>query len=163
MSYYNKTVDQIMVPINDCPVVREADIVAEAIDTMRRFMHILDGTWFGFQAALVLNSRDKLVGLLTLRGLLRAFQLQQIQDHLLKSDAIGLFFPNKFNDNMQIVVRDIMRPIKTAALNRQSSVFEAVQIMVRKNVNLLPVMDKERMVGMVRPIDLFWVVGEMLD
>ncbi len=160
---YRQTVENIMVPVHDFPVVEEDDVVAEAVRVMRQFFHQRDGTWYGFQAALVLDRREHLVGVLTLRGLLRAFQLQAIQDHLLKSDATGLFFLRKFNDNLEIVVRDIMRPINLITVSVGSSVFEALRKMVKYKINLLPVMDGSRLAGMVRTIDVFWVIGELLD
>ncbi|SFR07920.1 CBS domain-containing protein [Desulfoscipio geothermicus] len=158
-----QTVENIMVPLHHFPLVREDDVVAEAIRVMRHFFHRQDGTWYGFQAALVLNQKDQLVGLLTLRGLLRAFQLQAIQDHLLKGDATGLFFMGKFNDSLEIVVRDIMRPINLITVQKGSSVFEVIRKMHKWKISLLPVMDGGELVGMVRTIDVFWIVGELLD
>lgn len=160
---YGQTVENIIVPVHEFPIVREQNVVAEAVQVMRQFFHQRDGTWFGFQAALVLNRKDRLVGLITLRGLLRAFQLQAIQDHLLKNDATGLFFLNKFNDNLEIVVRDIMRPINLITVQKGSSIFEAVWKMVKRKISLLPVMDGDQLVGMIRTIDVFWVIGELLD
>lgn len=159
---FSQKIENIMVPVDDLPIVSEDDLVAQAVEEMRHFFHRQDGTWFGFQAALVTDQKSRLVGLLTLRGLLRAFKLRAIQDHLLTSDAEGFFFPASFNDNLDILVRDIMRPIGLITVNREDNAFEAVRKMVGGKINLLPVFDDDELVGMVRTIDVFWIVGELL-
>ncbi|WP_027364500.1 CBS domain-containing protein [Desulfotruncus alcoholivorax] len=160
---YRLTAEKIMVPVGELPLVRDRDVVAEVVREMRNFFHQRDGTWYGFQAALVLDGKDRLTGILTIRGLLRAFKLQVIQDHLLKSDATGLFFLNKFNENMEITVRDIMRPLNWISVQKDSSVFEVIRKMNNYKIGLLPVLDGDRLVGVIRTIDVFWVIGELLD
>jgi len=158
----NQKIENIMVSVDNLPVIRNDYPVARAVEVMRQFSHRQDGTWFGFQAALVTDLNGGLVGLLTLRGLLRAFKLRAVQEHLLTSDAEGFFLPAGFNDNLDILVRDIMRPIGLVTVGSKDSVFEAVRKMVGNKINLLPVVDNEQLVGMVRTIDVFWVVGELL-
>lgn len=160
---YRQTAEKIMVPVGELPLVRDRDIVGEVVGEMRNFFHQRDGTWYGLQAALVLDSKDRLAGILTIRGFLRAFKLQVIQDHLLKSDATGLFFLNKFNENMEITVRDIMRPINLISVQKDSSVFEVIRKMNNYKIGLLPVLDGDLLVGVIRTIDVFWLIGELLD
>lgn len=160
---YSQKIENIMVPVHEFPVVRENLLVAEAVQEMRHFFHQCDGTWFGFQATLVLDDREQLVGLLTLRGLLQAFKLRAIQDHLLTSDAEAFFLPGSSNRHMEITVGEIMRPIGSITVQRNDNVFIAVRQMVEKKINLLPVLEGDELVGMVRTIDMFWIIGELLD
>ncbi|TYO92310.1 CBS domain protein [Desulfallas thermosapovorans DSM 6562] len=152
-----------MVPVDDFPVIREDYVVAEAVKIMRQFFHQQDGTWFGFQAALVLDANEQLVGLLTLRRLLQAFKLRAIQDHLLTSYAEVFFMPGGSHQHMEITVKEIMRPIGAITVQKDDNIFKAVRQMVERKINLLPVLEGSELVGMVRTIDMFWIIGELLD
>ncbi len=156
-------VKNIMVPIGEYPVIRENAAVAEAIKALGSSFHERGGIWYGFQSLLVLSGRNRLVGILTLRGLLKAFERKAVYDHLLKGDPEGLMFVKPFGGGMEITVKDIMRPLRLVTIGHNSSILEAIEIVCRKKVNSLPVMDGKRLVGIVRTIDLFWSVGELLD
>lgn len=161
--YAGKKVRDIMVPISEYPVIYEDTPVSEAVSVMRESFHQKDGTWYGFQSVLVVNGRGKLVGILTLRGFLKAFKIQAILDHFLKGDPEGLIFLPRFYNNMEIVTKDIMRPLNLVTVQADSDIFEAIVVMVEGKINSLPVISGTELVGVVRTIDLFWTVGEFLD
>lgn len=161
--YGNKKVRDYMVPLDEYPVIHEDTTVAGAVAMMRDYFHQKDGTWYGFQSMLVVNRREELVGILTLRGLLKAFKIRAVLDHLLKGDPMGLFFLPRFHASHEITVKDIMRPLRLITVQAGSDIFEAIITMVKWNINSLPVMSGRELVGIVRTIDLFWVVGEFLD
>ncbi|KJS00864.1 MAG: hypothetical protein VR68_06100 [Peptococcaceae bacterium BRH_c4a] len=156
-------VKNVMVPIGEYPVIREDAVVAEALCALGGSFHERGGTWYGFQSLLVLSNRNRLIGILTLRGLLKAFEKRAVYDHLLKGDPEGLMFVKPFRGGLEITVRDIMRPLRLITIGQDSSILEAIKIVCRKKVNSLPVMDGKRLVGIVRTIDLFWSVGELLE
>lgn len=156
-------VRDLMVPVKEHPVIYEDAPVAEATRELRSSFHEKDGTWYGFQSLLVLDRKERLVGILTLRGLLKAFKIQALYDHLLKGDPSGIMFIKPFSNSLEITVKDIMRPLKLVTVQQDSSILEAVQIICRKKVNSLPVMDDHKLVGIVRTLDLFWSVGELLE
>ena len=157
--YENKKVRDIMVPISEYPVISEDTPVSGAVRIMREYFHQKDGTWYGFQSVLVVNGRDKLVGILTLRGFLKALKLQAVLDHLLKGDSEGLIFM----PSLEILTRDIMRPLKLVTVQADSDIFRAMVVMVESSINSLPVLAGRDLVGVVRTIDMFWAVGEFLD
>lgn len=161
--YANKSVRDIMVPISEYPVIREDTPVSEAVRIMSESFHQKDGTWYGFQSVLVVSRRKKLVGILTLRGFLKAMKLRAVLDDMMKEDNEGLFFLPGFNNGLEIVTKDIMRPINLITVQADSNIFEAIVVMVEGQVNSLPVMSGRDLVGVVRTIDLFWAVGEYLD
>jgi len=158
----SQKIETIMVSVDNLPIIYNDYLVAQAVAVLRQFSHRQDGTWYGFQAALVTEPTGHLVGLLTLRGLLRAFKIRAIQEHLLTSDAEVFFLPAGGNDNLDILVQDIMRPIGLVTVSSKDNVFEAVRKMVKHKINLLPVVDDGHLVGMVRTIDVFWIVGELI-
>ena len=161
--YRDKKVTDVMVPISEYPVIHKDTNVAQAFGVMREFFHQKEGTWYGFQSVLVVNNKDELVGLLTLRSLLKAFKLRSMLEHLLKSDPAGLFFMPGLCNSLDICAKDIMRPLNLITVQGQSDIFEAILVMVKKKINTLPVFDGNELVGIVRTIDLFWTVGEFLD
>ncbi|SFG01725.1 CBS domain-containing protein [Desulfotomaculum arcticum] len=161
--YDNKRVRDYMVPVKEYPVIYEDYTAAEAFSIMRESFHQKDGTWYGFQSLLVINDREELVGILTLRSLLKAFKIQAMLDHLLKGDPMGLFFMPRFHNSLQIVTKDIMRPLSLITVQEDCVIFEAIVTMVKWKINSLPVMSGKELVGIVRTIDLFWSVGEFLE
>lgn len=161
--YAGKKVRDIMVPISEYPVIYEDTPVSEAVGIMRDSFHQKDGTWYGFQSVLVINNREKLVGILTLRGFLKAFKIQAVLDHCLKGDPEGLIFMPRFYNGMEILTKDIMRPLNLVTVQADSDIFEAIVATVEGKINSLPVFSGTELVGVVRTIDLFWAVGEFLD
>ena len=161
--YESRRVKDLMVPVNEYPVIHEDTTVAEAVNLIRETFHRKDGTWYGFQSMFVVDEEEVLVGILTLRGLLKAFKIQAVLDHLLKGDPVGLFFMPRFYNSLEITARDIMRPINLVTVQENSSIFEAIVLMVKSRINSLPVMSGDKPVGIIRTIDLFWTVGEFLD
>lgn len=158
-----RLVRDIMVPIEEYPVVSEDATVAEAIARLRDSLHQKDGTWYGFQSLMVLNNNEELVGILTLKGLMVALQMREFIEHILKGDPTGLFFAPHLISDLRINVRKIMRPLDLITVQEDASVMEALLIIVKKNINSLPVMAGKKPVGVVRTIDLFWLVGELLE
>ena len=158
-----RLVRDIMVPIEEYPVVYENAMVIEAIHALRDSFHQKDGTWYGFQSLIVLDKNDKLVGLLTLRGLLVALKMREFVEHILKGDPTGLFFAPHLQGDLRINVRKIMRPINLLTAQEDDTIMEALLTIVKYNINSLPVLAGTKPVGVVRTIDLFWFVGELLD
>ncbi|MFZ5595717.1 MAG: CBS domain-containing protein [Bacillota bacterium] len=156
-------VKDVMVPVEEYPVIGDDAAVIDAVRELGSSFHEKDGTWYGFQSLLVVGQGGGLVGILTLRGLLKAIKLHMVYDHLTSGDSDGLMFFKPFRSGMDITVRDIMRPLKMVTVQQDSSILEAVQIVCRKKVNSLPVMDGKKLVGIVRTIDLFWSVGELME
>lgn len=157
----NRLVRDVMVPIEEYPVVDENATIMEAARTLREFFHQKDGTWYGFQSLLVLNKKGELVGLITLKSFLYALQMRDFLEHMLKGDPEGLFFtPHLFGD---FNVQKIMRPIDLITIQEDAPLMEALLVIVKKNINSLPVLAGSKPVGIVRTIDLFWLVGELME
>lgn len=157
-----RRVRDIMVPIEEYPVVSEDTMVLEAIKTLRESFHLKDGTWYGFQSLIVLNKKEELVGILTLKSLLLALQMREFVEHILKGDPTALFFEPKLGGDLRINVSKIMRPFNMN-VQEEATIMEALLIIIKNNINSLPVLSGTRPVGVLRTIDLFWFVGELLD
>ncbi|ACV61900.1 putative signal transduction protein with CBS domains [Desulfofarcimen acetoxidans DSM 771] len=157
------TVQSIMIPKEDYPVIKQDALVVEAINTLSVFFHQKDGTWFGFQSLLVINNKGIPIGILTLRSLLKALKMKAGGEQLTKNRSFSDFYFAHYLDDASITVKEIMRPINMVTVQKDESVFEALLLVVKRRVNSLPVMDKKQLVGIVRTIDLFWSLGELLE
>lgn len=158
-------VREVMVPAGEFPAVYDdADIISVFRILHEHFQRKEgEGTWAGFQSALVYNRQGRALGILTLRGLLRALQLQDLLESLLKSDPAGLFFLPGCWQRQFIAVREVMRPIGVAYVQEDAALWEAVLVMLKKKVNSVPVLSGDELCGVVRIIDIFWLIGEILD
>lgn len=156
-------VREIMVPAKEFPSLSEDTDIASAFRLLHDHFYSKDGTWIGFQSALVYDKQQRAVGILTLRGLLKALHLQAFLDELLKCDPMGLsFLPEHWNKQF-ITVKEVMRPVETTCINEDAALWEAALLMLKKKVNSIPVMTGNHLCGIVRTIDLFWLIGEILE
>jgi predicted transcriptional regulator len=57
---------------------------------------------------------------------------------------------------------DVMRPIE-AILDAEDHVMKAIQEMVFLDVNLIPVLQEGQLVGVVRSVDVFHYLAQLLD
>ncbi|GBF33541.1 CBS domain containing protein [Desulfocucumis palustris] len=158
-----RLVRNIMVPVEEYPMVEEGASVLEAVWKIRESFHRKDGTWYGFQSLMVINDRGELVGILTLKSLLVALRLREFMDHILNGDPTGLFFTPHLIKDSKITVRKIMRPLSVITVQEDATIMEALLIILKNNINSLPVLSGTKPVGVVRTLDLFWFVGELLD
>ena len=158
-----KTVESVMVLKDDYPVVYQDVLVSRAIDALRTSFHKKDGTWFGFQSLVVINKKEIPVGILTLRGLLKALKIKASREKILKDRFLSDFYFNHYIEDSFITVKDIMRPINLVAVQKDCSILEAALIIISKKINSLPVLDGKVLIGIVRTIDLFWSIGELLE
>lgn len=158
-----RTVREIMVPIAAYPKVYEDAPLSEVIDLLREYTLPERGAWHGYQSVLVYDRRGTLVGLLTLRGLLRLVRLRHLEKDLRATGASwGAFYWQRHRETRGVRVRDIMRPVRAVTVTAGDTVLKAALIMLWRHFNSLPVVENGHVVGMVRLLDVFWVLGELL-
>ncbi len=156
-----KTAGDIMVPIDDYCTVSEDATLHEAIKVLRSSFHRDKRAWYGHRSVVVLGRGGELVGILSLRDILKAAGLRQEDDDPdFKAESWGWYYVNRLRTQAKIRVRDIMRPLAVATVNDGDSVAEVALALLKHRVNSLPVLKKGRLVGMVRTLDVFMVVGE---
>jgi len=156
-------VKEIMVPIEDYATISEDATLKEAIATLRASFHREGSIWHGHKSLVVLNSEEKLVGLLTLRNLLAATGIRELtEDVWIKAETWSWYFLNKIQNQTGVRVRDIMRPIELATVNINDEVLAAAYSLFTNKVNSMPVLDKGKVVGILRTIDVFLVIKDLL-
>lgn len=159
-----RKVREIMVPVTAYPGVREDASVREVLDLLREGAAPEKGAWHGYQSVLVYDRRGTLVGLLTLRGLLKLVRLRHL-DRELRALGVswGAYYWQRHRETRGLRVRDLMRPVRAVTVKADDTVLRAALVMLSRHFNSLPVVDDGRVVGMVRLLDVFWVLGELLE
>lgn len=146
-----------MTSLSDYATIHEKESLVKAIELLKKsFCRDENGVVLGHRSLLVLNDHNELVGILTIRTILSAIQ----------SVPIGFswadFFAEPDPTGLQMPVREVMRYVMTPHVNANDPVDKAINTLLQGKVNILPVVEKGKVVGIVRAIDFFEVLGEIL-
>ena len=156
-----KTAEDIMVPIGDYNTISENATLYEAIKVLRGSFHRDGKAWYGHRSVIVLGISGDLVGILSLRSLLKAAGLRKLDnDPDFKAESWGWYYINRLRTQSLMRVRDVMRPLAVATVDAGENVKDVAVSLFKHQVNSLPVLKKGRLVGMVRTLDIFMVIGE---
>lgn len=159
-----RLVKEIMVPLNNYSTVLIDAPLKEAMDALHDSLHQYKRIWYGYHSLLVVNHQKELVGLLTLRTILKATMFLELKhNQQLRGSSWGWYFIAQHQKKEGIRVKDVMRPLKLITIRAEDTVLQAAIKMVIHRINSLPVLDEGRVVGIVRTFDVFQVIGELLS
>lgn len=163
---FEKKVKDIMTPIEDYPRIPHSSSIAEALLEFKDYAHK------GYRHVLIFDERFQLVGILSLRDLLR-----NIEPEFLKTDvstkfqglmptddgSIAIMWEDAFFEDckkkMDTPIKEILTPIKIITITSDAPVMKALYLMMREDVNALPVIEGDVVIGVIRLLD---IVGEIL-
>ncbi len=182
---HDMLVKEVMIPINDYPTINMNATIGEAIKILRKtfVQDSKNGRMFrGPRSIIVLDDEkdEKIVGILTLRSLLKAIELEANEKNtFLTITSWALFFKkNEIDKHLGIKVKDIMRSVDLAYIYENDTITQAVHMILSKQVNSLPVLenpiiskltmgeyplDNSKVVGILRTIDIFAIIGDVLE
>ncbi|OAT80816.1 CBS domain-containing protein [Desulfotomaculum copahuensis] len=156
-------VKDVMVPVSDYSTVSGEATVREAISALRGSFHREGRAWHGHYSVLVLDREGRLAGLLTLRSLLRAVGFKDLTDDIwIKAESWGWYFMEKMQTGAGVRVRDIMRPLELATVNARQTLKQAAHLLLTHQVNSLPVLEDGKVTGILRTIDVFRAIDEII-
>lgn len=162
-----RRVKEVMVPFQYCPSVEEDAPLKEVLAALRSGNGEEGGDWSGYHPLLVLNSKKKPVGTLSLHSLFNV--LPRLSPPLKKRrffSAEGRFLFGKKqrqeDENEGLLVKDAMSPLAGPAAIAEETVLSAALKMLASRVNSLPVLEDGQVIGIIRTIDIFQVIGELL-
>lgn len=157
------TVKDVMVPISDYSTVSGEATLREAVAVLRGSFHRTGKALYGHYSVLVLDENERLIGLLTLRSLLRAVGFRDLtEDIWVKAESWGWYFMEKMQREAGVRVKDIMRPLELATVNADQPLLQAVHLLVTHQVNSLPVLEDGRVTGILRTIDVFRAIDRII-
>lgn len=151
-----KKAGEIMMPIEDYNTISEEAAIYEAIRVLRESFHRDGRAWYGHRSVIALDSAGKPSGILTLRGILRAAGLRELEhDPDLKAESWGWYYIQKLREESRLCVRDVMQPLGLAAVRAGDDLTAVARLLLKHNVNSLPVRKKGQVIGIVRAMDIF--------
>jgi CBS domain-containing protein len=170
-----KRIREIMIPVDDYPSVRDNATLRDAIAVMEGSQLEVDLKKSLPRVILVFDGIDVLVGYVRRRDIMRGlepnFLSTQPLDYRLKMFDVSID-PNLAELSYDRVVEgirsqaerpvsDVMRPLE-AIVNADDHVMKAVYEMVSLNVSLLPVLHEGNLVGVIRSVDVFRELADLL-
>ncbi|MEW6726988.1 MAG: CBS domain-containing protein [Bacillota bacterium] len=151
-----KAVREVMLPLDECPTVMQNDTVQEAVNVLLRGMQA------GHQCVLILDDDRKPVGILSSRTLLQTLEPDFV---VTPNWSLPVFWPGflsaKCRQEARRKVQEIMDPIDVLAVRAGDPLTRAVHAMVSNNVGALPVVEGDRVLGLVRLTEVFNEIGHL--
>lgn len=154
---HDKSVKDLMLPLNDYPTVSPDDTVQHAVTLLKK------GAVSGHQSVLVINDSGQPVGLLSRRVLLGTLEPKfVITDRWALPVFWNGFFTNKCKEEAKKKVKEIMRPINLLTVEADDPIIKAVHLMVRYHAGLLPVLKDNKVIGVLRLHEVFQEIAGLV-
>ncbi len=174
-------VKEIMIPISDYAVARTGDTLSEAVPLLRKIYCLSEHgkcTETGHRSILVVNDEGNLAGIVNFSTILAALIPEIAGGILARFESIGismtyaqagseeldearLSFRARVKKNAETKIDNVMLKIK-GSIDSNSTVLDALKLIYRNKINILPVYESQKLIGVVRDSDLFLVVAEIL-
>jgi CBS domain-containing protein len=163
---YDKKVKDLMIPLEDYPHIPYWFSLRQAMAIIREAA-IKFETSFEPRAVLVFDEKYQLLGMLTLRDIIKGLEPRFLHETtLIKSDPSLTvltkdFFGPGLREASQKQVSEVMSPIKVTVAG-DAPIAKALFLMVKENVGLMPVILDNKVAGMIRLSDLFKEISELI-
>ncbi|SDG11721.1 CBS domain-containing protein [Desulfosporosinus hippei] len=153
------TLSQIMIPLDHYPMVSEEESLENTLNILTEEFKTRDHRWHNYEAVLTTNSKGEVTGMLTLRSALRVTR--------------KIIFPSLFHRLMVLSkheptnwstpkVKQFSNPLKSRLIDISVEVDDAISYVLKHNLNSLLVSNNQKIVGVIRTIDLFWYIEDVL-
>lgn len=153
----DRTAKDIMIPLAEYASVSPEDSLHQAIIILKENLP-------RSHRSLAVLEKGRLIGFLTTRTILKSLEVYGFEEGSWDRINWGNFFTRKEKDRLKnINVRKIMRPAFDVYLDDDTPLQEVTRVLLRKQVNHIPVRDKEgNLVGIIRTIDVLDVLADLL-
>jgi CBS domain-containing protein len=176
-----KYIKEIMIPIEKYAVIDPESTLQEAVMKLRRSYCTLEEGFCsetGPRTILVVDASGLLVGVVDFRSLLRVLvpevagklteRLEFLEVSVVYAEAgaeelgeakEGLIA--RVRKNAQVKVKEIMRKNRAQA-QADTTLIQALKLIFRKKLLMLPVYENDKLIGVVRDADLFLAVADIV-
>ena len=161
-----KKVKELMIPLEDYPHIPYWFTIRQAMAIVREAAIKFEGS-FEPRAVLVFDEKYQLMGMLTLRDIIKGLEPRFMHETaLVKSDPnltvlMGDLFGPGMREASQKPVSEVMSPIKVT-IQGNDPIAKAVFMMIKENVGMMPVIQDNKVAGMIRLSDLFTEVSKLV-
>jgi CheY-like chemotaxis protein len=168
-----KTVREVMIPIEDYTTLNQESTIKEAIDKLRESFFAKASTSrimeTGHRSILVFDDRGKIIGILAIIDLLQAIMPGYLSaPKPSTADSIQyspMFWTGMFQREVirlaRKKIRDVMSPAPRT-IDAHANLMEAANTIDYQNKRRLAVMDSGEVVGIIREQDLFFEIEKIL-
>jgi CBS domain-containing protein len=167
---------ELMVPLESYPRVREDCTLLEALTTMSRAHIHMHGESSLPRILLVFDADEVLVGMLRRRDILRGLSPRWFfsaetdhPEHVFEmdpdqniSEVLADKVVSRFRERSRLPVTEYVQGI-SGVVKADDSLIRLVTIMVSKGYHMLPVLEEEKVIGVVRSVEVMWAVNELQD
>lgn len=163
---YDKKVRDLMIPLEDYPHIPYWFTLRQAMAIVREATIKFEGT-FEPRAVLVFDEKYQLMGMLTLRDIIKGLEPRFLKESaLIKADPsltvlMGDLFGPGLKEASQKPVSEVMSPIRVTA-RADDPIAKALALMILQNVGMMPVMQDNKVAGMVRLSELFQEISKIV-
>jgi len=164
-----KKIKEIMIQISEYPVVYDDDTLKDAVKILKNY---LDGgkehrSLLVFSRTGKVGGEEELIGILTVRDILNALKRNRTgydnADLFTMSLAsLGWAYLETAGKFVNVKVGEVLRPLVEAFIRSDDNITTAIELMMNKNVNILPVFDGKKAVGIIRALDVLDYIVEVL-
>ena len=177
-----RKVQDIMIPLADHAVTSPDDLLKDAVLTMRKiYCQVETGecTEAGHRTSLVVDANGDLVGIIDFRSILKTLipelaggigqklSALSVSIAFAEEDAAGLDesaagFVARVHKYAETKVADMMLKVHGKGIQADARLIDALRMMYKFNVTVIPVYDGEKLVGVLRDSDLFLATANIL-
>lgn len=160
----DKKVKDLMIPLEDYPHIPYWFSLRQAMAIIREAAIKFEVS-FEPRAVLVFDEKYQLMGILTLRDIIKGLEPRFMQETgLIKADPnlaliMGDLFGPGLKEASQRPVSEVMSPIKVS-ISGNDPIAKAIFVMIKEDVGLMPVMEGGKVMGMIRLSDLFKEISD---
>ena len=154
-----KRVQDIMVPVEDYATVFLENTLRDAIFVLKSTFYSVctDGSQ-AHRSVLVFDNRRRLVGTLSFRDVIGSFKVPEDSpkhwEGLLRKLCL-------FHAGMR--VKEIMKPVGKTKVQAHDSIISAIYLLINEDLELVPVEENGIIVGMIRSVEIFKEVSEIVE
>jgi CBS domain-containing protein len=153
-----KKVREVMIPLEDYPHIPQWFSLRQAVAIVRESSIKYAGV-FKPRAVLVLNEDHRLVGILTLRDLLKGLKPDFLRVDVTLAAQMDDWLGPDLKKQADRPVSEVMGPVK-ASVQADDSLVKALYLIIKENVGTMPVLEEDKVVGMVRLTELFLEISQ---
>lgn len=176
-----KKIEDLMVPLSEYATTTVEKTLGEAVPVLRRlYCQLEEGrcTQAGHRNILVLDQSGNLVGILSFRSILSVLIPEVAGSLTERLEALGVSiafaqadsvsldearssFRARVIRNADTRVQDVMLKIR-GTISIDTDLLDALKLMYRNKITVLPVYRGDKLVGVLRESDLFLAVAEII-
>ena len=161
-----KKVKDLMIHLEDYPHIPYWFTLRQAMAIVREAAIKFEGS-FEPRAVLVFDEKYQLMGILTLRDIIKGLEPRFLKEtNLIKMDPsltvlLGDLLGPQMKENSQRPVSEVMSPIQVT-VDGDAPIVKALYLMIKENVGMMPVIQDNKVAGMIRMSDLFGEIAKVV-